>query len=173
MVPLSITTSKGLRTTTGSYVISINHEAEYVCGDTSSILIQGSRPWTTLLSRCWSDARHDIHLTAKTKMQVVERGGDADFDHVPASARIVTMILPFLVVILITFCLTRRAQAVKSWRDVSAPTWLLLATYVDSLMFIVSTSTLSKSFSLDYSEGLCDAAILLCEFNWYIRLLLC
>lgn len=102
-----------------------------------------------------------------------EPSGIAEWDKIPASVRVLTILLSFVAIIIIVFCLTRRIQTIKSWTRLSAPTWLLIITYVDSGLFILTTTVLSKSFSLDHSFGLCDAAIILCglkKIAYLIRL---
>lgn len=89
--------------------------------------------------------------------------GLADFSNIPPAARVATSLLSFISTSILIYCLTRRIQCIKSFKRVKAATWLLLATYVDSLFFIVSTAVLSKDFALDHSLGLCDSAILICK----------
>lgn len=89
---------------------------------------------------------------------------EASFAKVPASIRVITTILYMTTLAIIAFYFTRRVQNVKSWKKVSATGYLILAIYLDSAIFIMSTATLSKSFSLDHSRHICDSAMVLCEY---------
>ncbi|KAF1344159.1 hypothetical protein BDV97DRAFT_403106 [Delphinella strobiligena] len=88
--------------------------------------------------------------------------GEAEFSHIPPTARVATSLISFISTSILIYCLTRRIQCIDSFKKAKAATWLLLATYVDSLVFIVSSAVLSKNFALDHSAGFCDSAILIC-----------
>ncbi|KAK8071249.1 hypothetical protein PG997_011452 [Apiospora hydei] len=60
-----------------------------------------------------------------------------------------------------SFFLFRFAQ-VKSWRSLAWTTWILLAIYFDSYLFVMASAVLHFSFSLNEYHSLCEAATLLC-----------
>ncbi|KAK8037267.1 hypothetical protein PG991_000613 [Apiospora marii] len=60
-----------------------------------------------------------------------------------------------------SFFLFRVAQ-VKSWRSLAWTHWLLLAIYFDSYLFVMASTVLHYSFSLNDYHSLCEAATLLC-----------
>ncbi|KAF1351276.1 hypothetical protein BDV97DRAFT_413213 [Delphinella strobiligena] len=80
----------------------------------------------------------------------------------PAAARVVTTILLMAIVAVLAVCFTRRIQTIKRWRDAPLTTWFLLIVYLDSTLFVVGTSILEKSFSINSSYSLCDGAVFFC-----------
>ncbi|GAB7355716.1 hypothetical protein MBLNU459_g6415t1 [Dothideomycetes sp. NU459] len=81
---------------------------------------------------------------------------------VPLAARFATTTLEVTTIAVLVFCMTRRIQNIKSWRTLSVPALLLLAIYVDTLLFISVSTILSKSIDLNSNPGLCDAGTITC-----------
>ncbi|KAF2136280.1 uncharacterized protein K452DRAFT_302874 [Aplosporella prunicola CBS 121167] len=77
-----------------------------------------------------------------------------------AAASIVSAVVSLVTLCALTVCLTRRAQR---WRRLSVPGWVLLAFYLDSILFVVVSATL-RSARLGSSRGLCQAGIIVCLF---------
>jgi hypothetical protein len=82
---------------------------------------------------------------------------------VPAAARVVTLALSMVTTVLIAFCLSRRISVIKEWRRASVAQWLIIGIYVDSLLFIVSTTIMTKSYNINENLAICDGAVLLCK----------
>lgn len=80
----------------------------------------------------------------------------------PIQSRLITIVLSLLTLCVLAVCLTRRVQSVRRWDSLPLPTWLIIAIYIDSFLFIFFTAVLSKSWMLSEDARLCDAAILLC-----------
>ncbi|KAL1297616.1 hypothetical protein AAFC00_006177 [Neodothiora populina] len=58
--------------------------------------------------------------------------------------------------------MTHRVQRIQSWRTLPLAGWLILAIYIDSILFTFSTMILEKGFELNASFKICDDAALGC-----------
>lgn len=111
-------------------------------------------------------------------MQHQADGGYIQPAVVPVGARVLTSCLSMITISALAICLVRRLQCIQKWSRLPIVSWgesesgtrswksadrlVILAIYVDSLLFIFSTSVLRGSWSLNDSTALCQAAILLC-----------
>ena len=82
---------------------------------------------------------------------------------IPTVGRVVTITLMMLTTIVLAFCITRRTTSINNWRRMQVPQWLVLAIYTDSLLFIITTAILTKSYNINEDVRICDGAILLCK----------
>ncbi|KAH7048431.1 hypothetical protein B0J12DRAFT_666031 [Macrophomina phaseolina] len=80
---------------------------------------------------------------------------------VPTAARATSATLSCLSLAIVSVCIIRRIQNVKSWRTLSIPAWILIALYFDSFLF-VSVSAIVKGIGSNTSKGICEASILIC-----------
>ncbi|KAK8004919.1 hypothetical protein PG990_010956 [Apiospora arundinis] len=84
------------------------------------------------------------------------------FEAEPRSARVGGIVVSVLAssacASFFLFC----AAQVQSWRSLAWTTWLLLAIYFDSYLFVMASAVLHFGFSLNEFHSLCEAATLLC-----------
>ncbi|KAF2182082.1 hypothetical protein K469DRAFT_587530 [Zopfia rhizophila CBS 207.26] len=80
---------------------------------------------------------------------------------VPTAARAASMTLSCLSLAIVSVCIIRRTQNIKSWRTLSVPGWILIALYFDSFLFVF-VSAILKDIGTNTSEGICQASILIC-----------
>lgn len=81
----------------------------------------------------------------------------------PEVGRVITTTLMMLTCVILVFCITRRTSSIKNWRRMQVPQYLVLAIYLDSLLFIITTAILTKSYNINEHVRICDGAILLCK----------
>ncbi|RDW73015.1 hypothetical protein BP6252_06922 [Coleophoma cylindrospora] len=81
---------------------------------------------------------------------------------VPRVGLVVTSALSIISMSVLAICLSRRLNSLKNWRCMTVTHWLLLAIYIDSMLFVSITAILSHGFGLNTSIQTCSAAILLC-----------
>ncbi|KAH7111750.1 hypothetical protein B0J11DRAFT_542917 [Dendryphion nanum] len=80
---------------------------------------------------------------------------------VPAGARATSTTLSCLSLAIVSICIIRRTQNIKSWRTVSVPRCILIAIYFDSFLFVFVSAVL-KDVGTNTSRGVCQASILVC-----------
>ncbi|OJJ47811.1 hypothetical protein ASPZODRAFT_24703 [Penicilliopsis zonata CBS 506.65] len=80
---------------------------------------------------------------------------------VPVAGSVLSTFLSMLTVVVLALCLTDRLRNIEHWSKMPLMRWLVFAIYIDSILFIITTSVLEHGFGLD-SEGVCSAAILVC-----------
>ncbi|ORY00878.1 hypothetical protein BCR34DRAFT_494304 [Clohesyomyces aquaticus] len=92
--------------------------------------------------------------------------GIVSFQHVPAripvAGSVISIILSMVTFAVLAVCLTRRVQAIVQWKSLPFSSWLILAIYIDSTLFVFVTAIVSKGLGINDSQGICDGAILLC-----------
>ncbi|KAF2813843.1 uncharacterized protein BDZ99DRAFT_567569 [Mytilinidion resinicola] len=84
------------------------------------------------------------------------------FNEVPLAGNVVSVVLSMTTIAVLATCLTRRLQTIHSWRALPLTSWLLIAIYVDSGLFVFVTAVISHGVDLNSSGDLCGGAILLC-----------
>ncbi|KAI1805740.1 hypothetical protein F4811DRAFT_551595 [Daldinia bambusicola] len=77
---------------------------------------------------------------------------------------IISVILSFAAICVLSCFLTQRARAVKAWSRLSLATLLVFAIYVDSWAFVFGSGIVDFGIGTDSNLGVCSAAILLCLF---------
>ncbi|KAI5803256.1 hypothetical protein EDC01DRAFT_612002 [Geopyxis carbonaria] len=70
--------------------------------------------------------------------------------------------LAMVAITVVSFCLARRLFGIVCFRRLPLARWLIIGIFVDSWMFVFSSTVLQGSFGLNSSQGACDAGILLC-----------
>lgn len=70
--------------------------------------------------------------------------------------------LAMVVITAVSFCLARRLVRVGDLSSLPLARWLVLAVFLDSWLFVLSSTILQASFGLNSSLRACDAGILLC-----------
>ncbi|KAL3425513.1 hypothetical protein PVAG01_02304 [Phlyctema vagabunda] len=81
---------------------------------------------------------------------------------VPRAGLVSSIVLTVSSTCILVFCLSRKIHAIQNWRLMSLIHWLIIAIYVDSILFVVMTAVLSNGFGLNTSLGTCSAAIWMC-----------
>ncbi|KAK6839328.1 ring finger domain protein [Apiospora arundinis] len=84
------------------------------------------------------------------------------FEAEPRSARVGGIVVSVLANSACASFFLFRAAQVQSWRSLAWTTWLLLAIYFDSYLFVMASAVLHFGFSLNEFHSLCEAATLLC-----------
>ncbi|KAK7974443.1 hypothetical protein PG989_016291 [Apiospora arundinis] len=84
------------------------------------------------------------------------------FEAEPRSARVGGIVVSVLASSACASFFLFRAAQVQSWRSLAWTTWLLLAIYFDSYLFVMASAVLHFGFSLNEFHSLCEAATLLC-----------
>lgn len=70
--------------------------------------------------------------------------------------------LAMIAISVVSFCLARRMVGIACYQGLPLARWLILTIFVDSWMFVFSSTVLQASFGLNSSPKACDAGILLC-----------
>ncbi|RPB05757.1 hypothetical protein L873DRAFT_1661951 [Choiromyces venosus 120613-1] len=70
--------------------------------------------------------------------------------------------LAMVAITVISFCLARRLVGIHDLSSVPLARWLILIVFLDSWLFVLSSTILQASFGLNSSLKTCDAGILLC-----------
>lgn len=70
--------------------------------------------------------------------------------------------LAMVAITVVSFCLARRLVGVSCYSGLPLARWLIFAVFVDSWLFVFSSTVLQASFGLNSSIKACDAGILLC-----------
>ncbi|KAI1397805.1 hypothetical protein F4819DRAFT_490213 [Hypoxylon fuscum] len=82
----------------------------------------------------------------------------------PLASTVVGVVLSFSASSILACFLTQKSLTVTSWRSLPLLTWLVLAIYIDSWIFVAATAVISYGVGVDSSPGVCSAAIFLCLF---------
>ncbi|KAF1956757.1 hypothetical protein CC80DRAFT_593462 [Byssothecium circinans] len=81
---------------------------------------------------------------------------------VPLPGNVLSVILQMVSFGVLSICLTRRIQHVVKWKKLPMATWLILAIYIDSTLFVFVTSIITRGIGINESQGVCEGGILLC-----------
>ncbi|XXG97064.1 hypothetical protein Hte_003358 [Hypoxylon texense] len=82
----------------------------------------------------------------------------------PLASTIIGVILSFGASSVLSCFLTHRFLAVKDWWRLPFISWLVVAIYIDSWIFVFGTAIIDYGIGVDSNLGVCSAAILLCLF---------
>ncbi|RYC61829.1 hypothetical protein CHU98_g4370 [Xylaria longipes] len=80
----------------------------------------------------------------------------------PLAGRVAGIALSMVSIVIISIILTQRSLAVKAWRQLPPVQWLVFAIYIDSFLFVFTTSVLKFGFGFASGSAFCEGAILLC-----------
>ncbi|EPS37629.1 hypothetical protein H072_8630 [Dactylellina haptotyla CBS 200.50] len=80
----------------------------------------------------------------------------------PHASSVFSAVLPLFGVSVLALCFGRRTYNMPKWGEVPLTRWLILAVYLDSWLFVVSSTVLNIAFGLRSSVTACNAGILLC-----------
>ncbi|KAF8475666.1 hypothetical protein BDZ91DRAFT_188796 [Kalaharituber pfeilii] len=80
----------------------------------------------------------------------------------PLAGFIFSIVLAMTAISVLSFCIARRSKAFHHLKTLPLARWLILGVYVDSWIFVFSSTVLQSSLGLDSSHNACDVAILLC-----------
>ncbi|KAI3328375.1 hypothetical protein F4824DRAFT_517532 [Ustulina deusta] len=80
----------------------------------------------------------------------------------PLACRVTSIALSMASIVILSIFLTRRFLNVKAWRQLPFVQWLVFSIYIDSFLFVFTTTILKFGFGFDTGFAYCDAAILLC-----------
>jgi len=78
------------------------------------------------------------------------------------SSFVTSISLAMIVITAVSFCLARRLVRFGDLSSLPLARWLVLAVFLDSWLFVLSSTILQASFGLNSSLRACDAGILLC-----------
>ncbi|KAF3925006.1 hypothetical protein AA313_de0202902 [Arthrobotrys entomopaga] len=92
----------------------------------------------------------------------VESDWNPPFFVSPHASSVFSAVLPLFGVSVLSLCFGRRTFNMPKWSEVPLARWLVLAVYVDSWLFVVSSTVLNIAFGLRSSVTACNAGILLC-----------
>ncbi|KAA8911140.1 hypothetical protein FN846DRAFT_467910 [Sphaerosporella brunnea] len=70
--------------------------------------------------------------------------------------------LAMIAITVVSFCLARRLVGVSCYTGLPLARWLIFAIFIDSWLFVFSSTVLQSSFGLNSGARACDAGILLC-----------
>ncbi|KAI1388768.1 uncharacterized protein F4822DRAFT_429383 [Hypoxylon trugodes] len=82
----------------------------------------------------------------------------------PLSGTVISVILAFSALSIISCFLTQRSIAVKSWRRLSLIAILVSTIYIDSWIFVFASGIIDYGIGVDTNLEACSAAILICLF---------
>ncbi|KAI0130601.1 hypothetical protein F4814DRAFT_444743 [Daldinia grandis] len=91
----------------------------------------------------------------------------------PLAGTVITVILSFAAITILSCFITQRSLAVKAWSRLSLVTLLVFAIYVDSWAFTFGSSIVDYGIGVDSNLGVCSAAILLCLFFYVTTKVYC
>ncbi|RVD88110.1 uncharacterized protein DFL_002306 [Arthrobotrys flagrans] len=80
----------------------------------------------------------------------------------PRASSVFSAVLPLLGVSILAFCFSRRTYNMPKITEVPLARWLVLGVYLDSWLFVFSSTVLNVAFGLRSSITACNASILLC-----------
>lgn len=81
---------------------------------------------------------------------------------IPLAGNVISLALSLITISVLAICLTRRIQAIHTWKSLPFTSWLLMIIYVDSTLFVFVTAIISKGLGINDSVQICEGAILLC-----------
>ncbi|KAF8242530.1 hypothetical protein K440DRAFT_565296 [Wilcoxina mikolae CBS 423.85] len=77
-------------------------------------------------------------------------------------AFISSITLAMVAITVVSFCFARRLVGVSCYTGLPLARWLIFGVFIDSWLFVFSSTVLQSSFGLNSSPKACDAGILLC-----------
>ncbi|KAF3925665.1 hypothetical protein ABW21_db0208773 [Orbilia brochopaga] len=80
----------------------------------------------------------------------------------PHASSVFSAVLPLFGVSVLSLCFGRRTYGMQKIREVPLARWLVLGVYLDSWLFVFSSTVLNSAFGLRSSITACNAGILLC-----------
>ncbi|KAI0882491.1 uncharacterized protein GGS22DRAFT_169587 [Annulohypoxylon maeteangense] len=78
----------------------------------------------------------------------------------PLAGTVIGVILFTSAISILSWFLTQRSLAVKTWWHLPSVAWLVFTLYVDSWTFVFATGIINYGIGIDMNEGVCSAAIL-------------
>ncbi|KAI2465724.1 hypothetical protein F4781DRAFT_408375 [Annulohypoxylon bovei var. microspora] len=78
----------------------------------------------------------------------------------PLAGIVISVILSFSAISVLSWFLTQRSLAVKTWWHLPPIAWLVFTLYVDSWTFVFATGIINYGIGVDSNLGVCSAAIL-------------
>lgn len=78
------------------------------------------------------------------------------------------MILSLVTLTILAICITRRVEKVGKWYRLPITGWLIIIIYFDSFLFVFVTA-MFKDVGINESQGICEGAILLCEYPIFVE----
>ncbi|KAI1210416.1 uncharacterized protein F4807DRAFT_459794 [Annulohypoxylon truncatum] len=78
----------------------------------------------------------------------------------PLAGTVIGVILFTSAISILSWLLTQRSLAVKTWWHLPPIAWLVFTLYVDSWTFVFATGIINYGIGIDSNEGVCSAAIL-------------
>ncbi|KAI1471590.1 uncharacterized protein F4812DRAFT_467611 [Daldinia caldariorum] len=82
----------------------------------------------------------------------------------PVAGTVMSVILSFAAICVLSCFLTQRSLAVKAWSRLPLATLLVFTIYADSWAFVFGSGIVDFGIGVDSNLGVCSAAILLCLF---------
>ncbi|KAI0900837.1 hypothetical protein F4806DRAFT_491725 [Annulohypoxylon nitens] len=78
----------------------------------------------------------------------------------PLASTVIGLILFVTAISILSWFITQRALAVKTWWHLPSVAWLIFTLYIDSWSFVFATGIINYGVGIDSNEGVCSAAIL-------------